>query len=212
MMSEEADATEKVPLVDGEGSEEETVDLQDELPPESGQIGDGAMDETVKKLEQGKELLMKAKAGTKSWRQFFSCARLSKPKSCGDWGGRVVGNIKNYKSNYIFVFLGLVIYCIITSPVLLIGLLLVMFALWFIFRNEGKSISIAGKEIGLKEQVGLVCLMALPLFLFGGATSAIFWIIGASVCAILLHASFMSLESPDPADAFGVEMESVVVN
>ena len=109
MSDEEGDATTKVPLDDDPEDSANATD--NEIPTESGQIGDGAMDETVKKLEQGKELLMQAKAGTKSWRKFFACSRLSKPKSCSDWGSRVVGNIKDYKSNYIFVFLGLVIYC-----------------------------------------------------------------------------------------------------
>ena len=47
----------------------------------------------------------------------------------------------------------------ITSPVLLIGLVLVMAALWFIFRNEGKSITIAGKGSLINYYVTLVVQM-----------------------------------------------------
>ena len=50
-------------------------------------------------------------AGVRPWSEFLSIHRISKPKSSGDAIKRLFGNISRFQSNYLFVFLGLVLYC-----------------------------------------------------------------------------------------------------
>jgi hypothetical protein len=40
-------------------------------------------------------------------------------------------------------------------------------------------------------------LASIPIFLFAGVGSAIFWIIGASVVVSALHAAFYARDEPD---------------
>lgn len=137
---------------------------------------------------------------------------MSKPGSLGDATRRLTVNVKRFRSNYLFVFVGLAVYCILTSPILLFGLVFVLVAMWYIFKNEGRSIRVAGRDFGTKEQYTFVALLSVPLFIVGGAGSVVFWIIGASIVVVALHAIFMSVETVDPAEQFAVEMEAVVVN
>ena len=50
-------------------------------------------------------------AGVRPWAEFLNVRNISKPKSSGEAVGRVLGNISRFQSNYLFVFLGLVVYC-----------------------------------------------------------------------------------------------------
>lgn len=55
--------------------------------------------------------LQKKHAGVRPWSEFFSPHNFSRPKGSGDAVKRVLGNVGRFQSNYLFVFLGLVIYC-----------------------------------------------------------------------------------------------------
>ena len=50
--------------------------------------------------------------GTKGWGEFLNIRRLKKPSSMGDATGRLVSNVKHYYMNYLFVFMGLAVYCV----------------------------------------------------------------------------------------------------
>ncbi|EDO39378.1 predicted protein [Nematostella vectensis] len=64
------------------------------------------------------------------------------------------------------------------------------------------------REFSVIEQYGIIALLCLPLLFLASAGSAVFWIIGASVFIILLHASFLDTSSPD-SNVFELEMEPV---
>lgn len=53
----------------------------------------------------------KKHAGVRPWSEFFNPQYLSRPKGSGDAVKRVLTNVGRFQSNYLFVFLGLVIYC-----------------------------------------------------------------------------------------------------
>ena len=66
-----------------------------------------------------------------------------------------------------------------------------------------------GREFTVAQQYGGVALLAFPLFWLAGAGSVIFWVIGASLVAVLAHAGLYKLDVDDPAEAFELEMEQV---
>lgn len=50
--------------------------------------------------------------GSRSWGEFFNFRRISRPVNIGDATGRLVTNLRLYHINYMFVFLGLAVYCV----------------------------------------------------------------------------------------------------
>lgn len=74
-------------------------------------------------------------------------------------------------------------------------------------KNKNGTIKVLGKELGLAQLYSAAAILSIPLFLIAGAGSAVFWIIGASMVVIALHASFYSRE--DQEDPFLVQMNVV---
>ncbi|KAG8201876.1 hypothetical protein JTE90_027355 [Oedothorax gibbosus] len=72
---------------------------------------------------------------------------------------RVVRNIEYFQSNYIIVFIGLIVYCILTSPLLLIAIAALLGACYIIrVRNESKEVALLGQKLTLAHQYALsVC-------------------------------------------------------
>ena len=50
-------------------------------------------------------------AGVRPWSEFLNVRNVTKPASVGAGTSRVLANLVRFQSNYLFVFLGLVIYC-----------------------------------------------------------------------------------------------------
>ena len=51
-------------------------------------------------------------AGVQPWAEFLNVRNISKPSSVGVATSRVLANLLRFQSNYLFVFLGLLIYCV----------------------------------------------------------------------------------------------------
>lgn len=115
-------------------------------------------------------------------------------------------NIEYFQSNYLFVFLGLVAYCLITSPLLLFAICGSFYAGYKLSqRHREKKFVVLGKELTLAQQYGVVALCSLPVYYLVGAHGAMFWVLGASFSLITLHAAFYNI------DALITEEESYVL-
>ena len=73
-------------------------------------------------------------------------------------------------------------------------------------KNKDGKLKFLGKEISLAQLYTVAGCCSIPLFLITGATSAVFWIIGASLCIIVVHAVFYQRDEEDP---FMVQMNAV---
>lgn len=62
-------------------------------------------------FKAGKEWISNKHSGVQPWAEFLDVRKVSRPKSAGEVTSRILGNLQRYQSNYLFVFLGLVIYC-----------------------------------------------------------------------------------------------------
>ena len=51
-------------------------------------------------------------AGVQPWAEFLNVRNISKPSSIGAASSRVLANLLRFQSNYLFVFMGLLIYCV----------------------------------------------------------------------------------------------------
>jgi len=154
------------------------------------------------------EWLSRRRQGLKSWRDFFNTNKFKAPTGVASVGRRLLINVDQFQSNYMCIFFILFIYCILTSPLLLIALAACCGAAYYIRvkNTETSRLTIAGREIPTAYQYAAVAVLSFPLFYAAGAGSTIFWVIGASIFFIVLHAFFYASE-PIPGAEF--EMEEV---
>ncbi|KAK2165986.1 hypothetical protein NP493_1344g00023 [Ridgeia piscesae] len=137
-----------------------------------------------------REWFQKRRESVQPWNIFLSPSNFKLPKAVAPATKRFMSNIEKFQSNYIFVFLGLVAFCLLTSPLLLVAIATSLGACYIIsLKNQDRKIRIMGRELSLVEQYTAVGIMSFPIFWLAGAGSAVFWVIGASFFAIALHAS-----------------------
>ncbi|XP_054707331.1 prenylated Rab acceptor protein 1-like isoform X2 [Uloborus diversus] len=142
-----------------------------------------------------KEWLLKRKENIRPWGQFLDFKMFHLPPSFPKCTSRVVRNIEYFQSNYIIVFIGLIVYCLLTSPLLLIAIAALLGACYIVkIRSEAKEISLLGHKLTLAHQYSLVSIAAFPLFYLAGAGQVVFWILGASFFLIMLHATLYDYE------------------
>ncbi|KAJ8976597.1 hypothetical protein NQ317_005787 [Molorchus minor] len=154
-----------------------------------------------------KQFFYTHKQNVRSWFVFFQTSNFKAPPSIPRLGKRIMRNIEYFQSNYVFIFLGLVIYCLITSPLILFAVAGTFYLGYQLNRRQQeKKLTIFGKELTIAEQYGLVALCSLPVYYLVGAHAAMFWVIGASVVVITIHAAVYNIEaiSTREDDEFGL--------
>ena len=57
--------------------------------------------------------LMQRKDLIKPWSEFVNSNNFKKPDTIKQWTTRSLKNIENYQANYMFVFIGLILYCML---------------------------------------------------------------------------------------------------
>merc|ERR1711970_1372110 len=154
-----------------------------------------------------RDWLAKRRANLRPVGTFFNTANFQVPPSAGRLSKRLVKNVDYFQSNYVLVFLILVLYCLISSPLLLIVIAGAGGAAYFAsIKNETRKIAIAGHEVTLAQQYAAIATASIPFFLLAGAGGIVFWVLGASLFFITLHAAFYnydSLEVPEDQEAGG---------
>lgn len=84
----------------------------------------------------------------------------------------------------------------ITSPLILIALAGTFYIGYRLSRrNAEKKIVLFGKELTLAQQYGLLALCSMPIYYLVGAHGAMFWVIGASIVVITIHAAFYNIDA-----------------
>ena len=77
-----------------------------------GEVLSGDSGGVFDKLKSGKDWIESKRASLKPWSQFFDLKRVSLPKSVGESTTRIARNLAAFQSNYVFICLGLVAYCV----------------------------------------------------------------------------------------------------
>jgi len=145
----------------------------------------------------------------KPWSEFVNTKRFQPPASVPKLGRRLARNIDHFQSNYIYVFGILIAYCLLTSPMLLLCIGASLGACYILqLKNKERKVRLMGKEVTLAQQYAGVGLASIPIFILAGAGTAVFWVIGASIVLIVLHAAFYNYES-EIEDAFELQMEEI---
>uniref|UniRef100_A0A670K418 PRA1 family protein n=1 Tax=Podarcis muralis TaxID=64176 RepID=A0A670K418_PODMU len=156
-------------------------------------------------LPQGpaKEWLDQRQATIRPWANFIDQRRFGKPRNFGELCKRLVRNVEYFQSNYVFVFLGLIVYCLITSPLLLIALAVFFGACYIIYlKTQQSQLVVFGRELSTAHQYGLAGGVSFPFFWLAGAGSAVFWVLGATLEVIGSHTAFHELESAETDECY----------
>merc|ERR1711997_1034337 len=142
-----------------------------------------------------REWLAKRRANLRPVGTFFNTANFQVPPSAGRLSKRLVKNVDYFQSNYVLVFLILVLYCLISSPLLLIVIAGAGGAAYFAaVKNETRKIAIAGHEVTLAQQYAAIATASI-FFLLAGAGGVVFWVLGASLFFITAHAAFYNYDA-----------------
>lgn len=149
------------------------------------------------------EWVTKRKESVRPWMTFVNTHNFRAPQSVPRWSKQVVKNVDYFQSNYMFIFIILILYCLITSPLLFFAVFLSLAVCYFLsLRNAEKQLVVGGHEVALGHQFTAVAIFSLPVFYVAGAGAVLFWVLGASLFVIGIHASFYNIES-----VLGVEEE-----
>merc|ERR1712102_2688 len=125
-----------------------------------------------------KEWLQKKRANLRPFGTFFNTSNFQVPPSAGRLSKRLYKNVEYFQSNYVLVFLVLVLYCLITSPLLLIVMAATGGACYIAgLKNAERKLSVAGHEVSLAQQYGLITVCSIPFFLIAGAGGVVFWVL-----------------------------------
>ena len=147
-------------------------------------------------ISSPKDFLWARYSSMQSWGQFIDTSRWLLPISIQQWSKRLIANLKHFQSNYIIIVCILFIYCILTSPLLLLVLLAIGAGGYIItLKNAQRPFKIFGKKLNLGQQYLVLGICSLPLLYIVGAGGAVFWVIGASLFLVTLHASIYAIEA-----------------
>ena len=145
-----------------------------------------------------KQLLLSRWKVMKSWGMFIDTNKMLFPTAINQWSRRLVKNLQFFQSNYLCVLIILLIYCILSSPLLLLALSASFGAGYILtLKNAEKPMKFFGRRLTLGQQYLGLAICSLPLFYLVGAGAAVFWVIGASLFVVGLHASIYAIETID---------------
>ncbi|KAK9754196.1 PRA1 family protein [Popillia japonica] len=143
-----------------------------------------------------KDWFQQQRQNVRPWLVFMQTSNFKPPPSIPRLSRRIMRNIEYFQSNYLFVFLGLVAYCLITSPLVLLAISVSFYAGYKLSqRHKEKKFILLGKELTLAQQYGIVALCSMPVYYMVGAHAAMFWVLGASLFIITLHAAFYNIDA-----------------
>ncbi|XP_076162870.1 prenylated Rab acceptor protein 1-like isoform X1 [Ptiloglossa arizonensis] len=145
---------------------------------------------------QAHEWIQHRTVNIRPWSLFLNTSNIRPPPSLPRFSKRIVRNIEYFQSNYLFVFIGLVIYCLITSPLLLLAVAASLGTCYKVSQRHAKQeLMILNHKLTLAQVYSLVGICSLPIFYLVGAGAALFWVLGVSWFLITLHAAFYNIDS-----------------
>ncbi|KAH8394809.1 hypothetical protein KR222_006453 [Zaprionus bogoriensis] len=140
------------------------------------------------------ELIQRVRRSLRPWTVFFNINNFRTAVSMQRLNNRVMRNLSYFQSNYIFVFIVLMIYCLITSPLTLLVVAAVALGCHKV-RSMNSNITLLGHQVTPRQQIILINLGAAPLLFLAGAGSVLFWTLGASCFVIGMHAVFYNIDA-----------------
>ncbi|XP_047514728.1 prenylated Rab acceptor protein 1 isoform X1 [Pieris napi] len=139
-------------------------------------------------------LVMGVLSSRRPWTQFVATDNFKAPASIPRLSRRFYRNIDHFQANYLMIFLGLFAYCLITTPLLLIA----MAASFFGYKkltSGPNTWKIGNWELTKTQQYAAAVGCSTLIMWLAGAGAVLFWVLGATVTVVALHASFFDAET-----------------
>ncbi|XP_045510626.1 prenylated Rab acceptor protein 1 isoform X1 [Colias croceus] len=141
----------------------------------------------------GPALVMGVLSTRKPWTQFVATDNFKVPASIPRLSRRFYRNVEYFQANYLMIFLGLFAYCLITSPLLLIAMVASFFG-YKKLTSGPNTWKIGGWELTKTQQYVVAAACSTLVMWLAGAGAVLFWVLGATVTVVALHASFFDAE------------------
>jgi hypothetical protein len=140
------------------------------------------------------------------WSEFFSTKKFGFPK-LDSAIQRIQNNLSHFLTNYLCIFVVLLVYCVVTSFVLLLALIALAGLCYSIRQRTLRGpVIIAGNELPPSLLYSLAIIVVIPLFYLADTSGVIGWVAGTSVFMIFLHAVLYGSE-----EVPGSEFEVVTI-
>ncbi|CAK1548403.1 unnamed protein product [Leptosia nina] len=173
-------------------SENVVVDLPGEMISTTEKIG---LQKLLQSAQGAAPAVVKGVFSTgRPWTQFVATKNFKAPTVLPGLTLRFYRNIQYFKSNYIMVFLGLFAYCVFMSPFLLITMIASFYG-YKKLTSGPKTWKIGNWELTKSQQHVIVAGCTTIVLWFAGIGAAFFWVLGATVIVVGLHASFFNPEA-----------------
>ncbi|KAH8253901.1 hypothetical protein KR032_007530 [Drosophila birchii] len=140
------------------------------------------------------QLVQMVRNSLRPWMVFFNVNNIKTAVSMQRLNSRVVRNLSYFQANYVFIFFVLMIYCLITAPLIL----LVMGAAAFgclKLRKRNSTVVLGGYQLTPNHQIIALNIATAPILFMVGAGAILFWTLGASCFVIGLHAIFYNIDA-----------------
>jgi len=159
-----------------------------------------------------RQWLSAKRATVKPWTTFIKTSNFKSPLTLTRWSARLARNIEYFQSNYLFVSIILILYCLLTSPLLLLVLVSLCGAQYLVtLRAAEHPLVLGGRPVPLYHQYMAVSALFGPVFWLAGAGTALLWVVAASAVTVAGHASFYAIESLVGDQEAPFDMEEVCV-
>jgi PRA1 family protein 1 len=119
--------------------------------------------------------------------EFLNKERVSLPHP-REMHSRVLANLRFYQTNYLVMFGCLALYSVLTTPGLLLIVLLSAFAAFYLLYWRAEPITVAGHEVSYRQKIVALVVMSAVLAFFTSAGPAMLWIVGLFTLSTLGHA------------------------
>lgn len=158
-------------------------------------------------LPEAREWLIQRRSQVRPWLQFVNTSNFRTAGSMQRLSRRAIRNLEYFQSNYLCVFIALILYCLITSPLLLLAAAGSGYAARKLARRSQEGappLKLFGRELSAGQQYICVAACSLPLLWLAGAGAAVFWTLGASCTLVGLHAATYNIDAliAEPEDSF----------
>lgn len=164
-----------------------------------GKVKSLATNREAIRLAAGKQLILA--------RSFFSPRSFSKPESRDVLLQRVRGNFGHYRTLYGLLFVALLAYTVLSSPLLLLGLTLLAgaWAYAFVLTSPETPITVAGFELRRREKLFALAPFSVIVVTLCGLINSLVYVLVLTCMIALPHASFHEVAELDALDALELE-------
>ncbi|XP_055840426.1 prenylated Rab acceptor protein 1 [Episyrphus balteatus] len=154
------------------------------------------------------ELIQTIRQSIRPWSEFLHTQNFKTVASMPRLSTRFLRNLSYFQSNYILIFIILMIYCLITSPLVLIVLAASAYICHRV-RKAATQFTVFDRTLTTKQQYIIISLASMPVLYLAGAGELMFWTLGASCFVISLHAIFYNIDAIVTEDTEGFLSEVV---